>query len=548
MTRVNSAANPKDASGTEQRITVRVVSQVALNVTGDKIFRVLQERVLKWLFEPERNVRSVPDGAWEGETFNIDVDHSEQVEAIKLVNPKYWGMRLSERLKDPGRIWTTEVGIAAIGDNEVAFGCRLLCSERGVPVATPRSIPAFVRGIVFTQAAKLDGRLQGPEPWIVETERDAGDFIDFLSADSRRHPVVTFSLPDDSSNPADTIIPVRAFMRRTVGCAHTAIIKPKATSLLTDELGKEFSVYHQAVRTYYPSFDPLNDLSTDHPFATASRIGLWNENNDVSFTDFLVHQALRITRPRHELEHFLPPFQQIKRLAAENAREEARASGQSDAQLLNLADQEIAAAKKQAKETLELLEVAEQEREDALSKAREIQASYSAIQSRVDHLQQKLASTGAKAPSTPSTLELLEGWARDNISGFIELHDRALKAAQKSDFQNVQLVYDVLLLMRDFYIPMRRTGGIELKNAFDGRIAALGLENSKCFAQKNKAQSYGGEYFVKYQGERRELDWHLKGSNSRDGRIGFRMYYFWDDESSRVVVGYLPGHLENDTT
>jgi len=548
MNRSAPMADPMDDKRSEQRISVRVVSQVALNITGPGVFRKVQERVLKWVFDPERNVRQIPDGAWEGESFTIDADHSEQVDAIKLIKPSYWGLRLSERLKDPGRIWTTEVGLAAVSDSEVAFGCRLLCSERGLPNTMPRSIPSFIRGIVFKESARLDGRLQGAEPWIVESEEDAADFIDFLSEGSRRHPVVAFSLPEESNDPSDTIIPVRAFMRRTVGYAHTAIIKPKATLMLTDELGKEFSVYHQAVRTYYPSFDPLNDLSTDHPFATASRIRLWSQNNDVPFVDFLVHQTLRITRPRQELEHFLPPFQQIKRLAAESAREEARASGQSDAQLLELADQEIAAAKKQAKETLELLEVAEQEREDALSKAREIQASYSAIQSRVDHLQQKLASTGVKAPSTPSTLEFLEGWARDNLSGFIELHDRALKAAQKSNFQNIQLVYDVLILMRDHYVPMRRTGGIELKNTFEGEIAALGLENSKCFAQKNKAQSYGGEYFVKYQGERRELDWHLKGSNSRDGRIGFRMYYFWDDESSRVVVGYLPGHLENDTT
>jgi hypothetical protein len=548
MNRIVPPASPQESASPDQRIFVRVVSQVALNISGESIFRTVQERVLKWLFEPERNVRSIPDGAWEGEGFTIDADHSEQVDAIKLNNPLYWGMRLSERLKDPGRIWTTEVGIAAISATEVAFGCRLLCSERGLPNTMPRSIPSFVRGIVFTQATKLDGRLQGADPWIVESEKDAGEFIDFLGAERRRHPVVAFSLPDGADDPSQTIIPVRPFMRRTVGYVHTAIIKPKATLMLTEELGKEFSVYRQAVRTYYPDFDPLNDVSTDHPVATAARIALWDQNNATSFNDFLVHQALRITRPRQELEHFLPPFQQIKRMAAEKAREEARASGYSDAKLLELADEEIAAAKKQAAETLDLLEVAEQEREDALSKAREIQASYIAIQARVEHLEKKLSDAGQKPQSIPETLDGLEVWARDNLSGYVELHDRALKAAQESDFRNVRLVYDALLLMRDHYVPMRRTGGIELKNAFESRLAALGLENTKCFAQKNKAQSYGGDYFVKYQGERRELDWHLKGNNSRDGRHGFRMYYFWDDETSRVVVGYLPGHLETDIT
>lgn len=532
----------------DQRIFVRVVSQVALNIAGENIFRTVQERVLKWLFDPDRNVRPIPDGAWEGESFTIDTDNSEHVDAIRLDTPKYWGLRFSERLKDPGRIWTTEVGLAERSDGQVVFGCRLLCSERGLPATTPRSIPSFVRGIAFKQACKLDGRSIGPNPWIVETEEEAADLIDFLCARERRHPVVAFSLPDGSNDPNQTIIPVRHFIRRTVGYVHTVIVKPAATMILTDELGKEFSVYRQAVRTYYPDFDPMDDLATDHPVATAGRIALWQQNNEISFTDFLVYQALRITRPRAELEHDLPPFQQIKQIAAERAREQARASGQSDAQLLELADQEIMAAKTQTSETLELLKVAEQEREDALSRAREIQASYSAIQARVEHLQERLKATGAKAASIPTSLDALETWARENLSGFVEIHDRALKAAQKSDFKNIQLVYDALLLMRDHYVPMRRQGGIELKNAFDGALAALGLENSKCFAQKNKADSFGGEYFVKYQGDRRELDWHLKGNNSRDGRIGFRMYYFWDDDTSRVVVGYLPGHLDTDIT
>lgn len=547
MTQRTSPIAPA-AERDNQRIFVRVVSQAALNITGDDIFRTVQKRVLKWLFEPERNVRPVPPGAWEGESFTVDSDNSEHVDAIRLDEPKYWGLRFSERLKDPGRIWTTEVGLAAISDRQVAFGCRLLCSERGLPAAMPRSIPSFVRGIAFTQSCKLDGRSIGPEPWIVDTHDDAARFIDFLCARERRHPVVAFSLPDGSNNPSETIISVRQFMRRTVGCVHTVIVKPEATLALTDELGKEFSVYRQAVRTYYPDFDPLNDVATDHPVATASRISLWEQNNEISFLDFLAYQSLRITRARQELEHDLPPFQQIKRIAVERAREQARASGQSDAQLLELADREIAAAKTQVGETLELLQVAEQEREDALSRAREIQASYSAIQARVEHLQEKLSASGVKASAMPTSLDTMESWARENLSGFVEIHDRALKAAQKSDFKNIQLVYDALLLMRDYYVPMRRQGGIDLKNTFESRLAALGLENSKCFAQKNKADSFGGEYFVKYQGERRELDWHLKGSNSRDGRIGFRMYYFWDDDTSRVVVGYLPGHLDTDIT
>lgn len=529
-------------------ISVRVVTQVTLQVTGDNIFRVVQERVLKWLFDPARNVRSIPDGAWEGNSFTIDVDHSEHVEAIKLDSPNYWALRLSERLKDPGRIWTTEVGIAAVDARRIAFGCRLLCSERGQPETMPRSIPAFVRGIAFTQAAALDGRPLGPDPWTVKSPDDAAEFIDFLTSPTRKHPVVAFTLPDDSTSPADAAADVRQFLRRTIGYVHTAVVLPDATRILTDELGREFSVYRQAIRTYNPGFDPIHDIASDHPVATPGRIALWPQNNDAPFLDFLVNQTLRITRPRTELDQEFPPFQQIKRFAAEKAREAARASGQSDAELLALADAEIAAARKEARDNLELLEEAEREREDAISRAREIQASYAAIQQRVQHLQERLLAVDKTPPALPTMLDDLESWAREHLSGYIEIHERALKAASRSDFENVKLVFDTLILMRDHYVPMRRQGGNDLKTTFEQKLAALGLENTKCFTQKNKAKSFGDEYFVKYQGERRELDWHLKGNSSRDGRHSFRLYYFWDDDTSRVVVGYLPGHLETDIT
>ncbi len=52
----------------ERRIFVQVASQVALVVRGDNIFRELQERVLKWGFDPSRNLRNIPDSAWQGES------------------------------------------------------------------------------------------------------------------------------------------------------------------------------------------------------------------------------------------------------------------------------------------------------------------------------------------------------------------------------------------------------------------------------------------------------------------------------------------------
>ena len=320
---MNHTAENVSVQDAENRIFVQVASQVGLVVRGDNIFRLLQERVLKWAFNPDRNVRSIPEGAWEGNSFEIDQDNSEQAEAVGLETPRYWAFRLRERLKDTSRIWTTEVGIGERSETEAAIGCRLICAQRGKAEPIPRSIPQFVRGIAFTQQTYLDRRPTSPDPWLVATEQCVEQFVAFLEAPHRNHPIVTFSLPEASENPDETAIPVRPFIRRTVGFVHSVILTSQAAFALSDRLGREFSVYRQAVRTYNPGFNAETHMPTDHPFATAQRIADWGDNTAPTFLDFLVEQALRITRPRDVLEREQPSFQHVKRLAASQARQAA---------------------------------------------------------------------------------------------------------------------------------------------------------------------------------------------------------------------------------
>ena len=179
---MRQAAENISLQDAERRIFVQVASQVGLTVRGDDIFRELQKRVLRWGFDPSRNLRNIPNGAWEGDSFEIDQDNSEHAEAVRLESPSYWAFRLRERLKDTSRIWTTEVGIGERSPTEAVFGCRLICSQRGNTEPIPRSVPNFVRGIAFTQEAYLDGRRTSPEPWVVDTEEDVDELVAFIVA------------------------------------------------------------------------------------------------------------------------------------------------------------------------------------------------------------------------------------------------------------------------------------------------------------------------------------------------------------------------------
>ena len=504
---------------------------------------------MKWAFAPERNIRGIPEDAWKGESFEIDAENSERAAAIKIENPKYWAFRFSERLKDTNRIWTTEVGIAEKNSQEVIFGCRILCAQKGDIDVIPRSIPSFVRSIAFTKDAFLDGRRTSPDPWVVHTTDEVTELVSFLLSSARKHPVVIFSTPDHCNSAEETILPVQSFLRRTVGFVHTVIITSDASYALTDHFGTEFSVFNQAIRTYHPGFDPVDDLWSDHPLATAERIRGWEADGTDTFIDFLVQQTLRLTRSRDVLETEHPPFQKVKMFAAQFTREQAQKSGEGgNAELVELLEQELIAAKQETENSLNLAVTTDSEKELALDEARQIKASYMALQARVQSLQEEVNAISDSLNTSPTSLTEIQPWAEKHLSGDVELHERAIKAAKTSDFEDVELVYNSLLMMRDYYVPMRRIGGKEKLDAYNLRLAELGLDNSKCFSQENKAKNYGGAYFNRYQGDKRELDWHLKGRNSRDERHGFRLYYFWDAETSRVVVGHLPGHLKNEQT
>jgi hypothetical protein len=102
-------------------------------------------------------------------------------------------------------------------------------------------------------------------------------------------------------------------------------------------------------------------------------------------------------------------------------------------------------------------------------------------------------------------------------------------------------------VLRDYYVPMRRDGGLDLKDAFEQRCAELGLEEQPTFAGARSGEE-GDTYFIKLGGRRLELDRHLKKGNSREPRYCFRLYFLWDDSSNQVVVGWLPSHLSTRAT
>jgi hypothetical protein len=94
---------------------------------------------------------------------------------------------------------------------------------------------------------------------------------------------------------------------------------------------------------------------------------------------------------------------------------------------------------------------------------------------------------------------------------------------------------------------MKRDGGLDKKAIFDDGCKKLGLSEEPTFTGDRWGEE-GDTYLVRYVGRRCLLDRHLKKGTSKDERYCFQLYFFWDEESGQVVVGWLPSHLDTRVT
>ena len=283
------------------------------------------------------------------------------------------------------------------------------------------------------------------------------------------------------------------------------------------------------------------DEPFSHPLALPHRI-MERSGGPSGYCSFLVDSVLSDTA-RGNLEEEVPSYAKIRRHVAHLRLKSARNSNANERELLQMYEEEnvrLASEIEGDKETYgRLLKDAEGERDRA-------QAKVFKLRQRIEAFQAAKNEQG-EIPEIPITLDDFERWVSQNVSEAVELHPRALQSVKKSQYCNPRLLYEALLLLRDYYVPMRRHGGKELKSNYSEACKKLGLEETPTISSSSSGEQ-GDEYFVNHAGKRELLDRHLKRGNSREPRRCFRLYFFWDDDAEQVVVGWLPSHLRTRTT
>jgi hypothetical protein len=535
---------------------VRSVSQVVLQLRGKPgadAFELARNVVVGWI--KNRAGRPLPPEALKGESFDLEDVGSQRTAAVAIEHPRYWAARLDDSDKDvPRRDWVTEVGIAEHANKDALFGSRLHCVTIGEDRPFDPSIPGFVRIIVErVPNVRVEGRTISLDPWLVETEDDVEALTACMTNPGRRLDLIVCALPEGSEDLATATVRADQIHTRTLGSAHVAVITGPASFFLSDRVGKEFSVFRGAVRTYRSGFDPKLDEPFRHPLAVPERIVEWPEGGREGYERFLIGQTLVRAAAGRDSDKQLPPFTEVRRVAAQLKLDSARSAGSSDTDLLRLAEEENAslrdALEKDRATYQGLVDQYEQERDLTTEEAQQAHAASAHLRHRIRALETRLKSQApvvSKVP-IPASLDDFESWCRDHLSGSVEVHNRAIQAVKKSRYEDIALIYKALLVLRDGYVPMKREGGMDKKDLFERQCGDLGMSEEPTFSG-NRWGEEGDTYKVRYAGRPRLLDRHLKKGTGRDERYCFRLYFFWDEDSEQVVVGWLPSHLDTRIT
>ncbi len=564
----------------------RTTFQLAASLTvpegcrRDEAYRKAVDCALDWLQSKYPN--QLPSFAREPKSFDLDEHGQQRLQAVYIPGDGLWSARLihpdapfAGRPAVAGRTWTTEIALLH-GQENLKFAVRVSCVS--APYATepfaltrPQIVVRLARQFDLRELRPLDGR-----PWLLQSKDELEELHGLLTNPHRTLPVVLLTEPNPQDWPgrvAPYVLDHEELAQRTQGFAHVVCMPRNLGFAWTDRVGKIWSAFWGAVRTYYPGLDFENDSPTWHPRVLPDRIVFWRYDGleaEAAFASFLIdklaaHAAsksidwagclffadARVRQAALARERLLGAFEEQRR----NSADEISFLRTRLEEVEKVYDEEIAFLEEKVKSLTEERDVALRLGEAAESESRRLTEEYRKLQFQNDALRAQLKrKTGLTADSEveiPDSYDDMPDWVDQHLVGRLILHPRSFKGIndQRRRFEDIKLVYRALLLLADDYRNMKM--GIDgAKSALDRKLKETGLELRGSITP-SRAGEQGDTYVVKYplkSGQRRLLDFHLCKGKSHDPRYCLRIYFFWDEENNRVVVGWLPTHLDTRAT
>lgn len=453
----------------------------------------------------------------------------------------------------PGRIWTTEAEIIVISE-KVLFGVKLSYST---PMNSNAenvgfSMPTFV-GQIAKQNGIVDVRQLGIDVWDIKDENELEQLYDFIQNTDRKMPAIVITENESIDSIGwqyinGYLVNAEILARETASLAHIIRIPCNIIDEWNAVTGKKWGVYGGAVRTYFPNVDFGEDDYMRHPLSVVNRI-MTSNYTDEQGNEYIAGEAFRYLL-RDNMRKYNTSVRidwgglghKFYYVAKKEIFIEKEKNFSDITQLRNTYEQQInqleeSITNKDNELLTALIQVEEKEKE-----IDEIRDILFRLNLRIDVLEHQLESSKGVRTDIPILKDYseLQEWVETYFPGRVVLHSRAVRALKDAVYEDSELVFKSICLLGTSYYQMRM--GTITRQEFDEKCSELGIEETGAIAD-TAAGEQGETYFVQYHGAKVKMDRHLRKGSSRDPKYCMRIYFFWCENESLVVVGSLPQHL-----
>lgn len=549
---------------------VRPVSATWGELVGATDTAVFEARktILDWI--SERSDESIPATAYDGGAFSLALGHGEVIAGSGL-----WALRFDtadEGLREEEgveRRWRTEIVIANQKRGNALFSIRLsvITAVSGVPFI--RSAPHLVRDLSVAPGLVFDGKQYGSD----EIGKEAKAFFEFLRRHDRR-PVIAISEDEKGIISID----MEWFRRICAGYAHVVCVSNQLSWEIKQKYGRKWSVFGGAIRIYMPGALLGEDSYRANPVIMQKTIPA-DKVEQKRFLRRMAEKMFSFSALRSDLDEQAPGFLSIRShlqslaiadasKAAAKARAEVEIASTNEDKISAQAreieairlEQEVLRA--QTRDIEEKLRESLQERDLAYDVNQELEQEVDrlktqvfSVNSRARIFEAKLLESGEKIQieiEYPKSYEDLDDWAETFYPDRLIVLPKAIKAAKKSEYEDVEHIGRCLSLLAVEYVDMRR-GVKGAQDLYQKKCNELRVEVSPVGTALQNHR-YKQQFVAPYQNGYVDLDLHLSPASgtaergSVDPKKAYRIYFSWDRDQELVVVGSMPSHLTTSLT
>ncbi len=505
-----------------------------IEIAKDYIFVYLKEKV-----------PNLPDNLFDLDSFDHD-SGLVSTERLTSNSINIWATKLTEPDSSiAGRSWSVELTIGQQADR-VQFASRLSCFSRHLDFDFDPAVPRVYRDLTSEGILYGDGIRLSRNPTDIASEDDVAWLVALINSKMRWRNIVVLSSDDRGTCALNPYL----LSDKLCGTAHVVRILPNAAFQLSDLIGKFYSVFDQGIRIYRSTSQVDADEPLKHTLFTRGQLARFDLKR---LQNTIALDAFRSSVERTVKKQNIPTFVQIRSATAAfrlaNIQEtEKKQDVTGLKKQLSAALEARQAAEAQARESLDLAVQEENARIAAETERDQEKARALAINARVQALENRLRAFAVDTTTSakPTTYDEIPNWLQTEFAGRIRLHSRALRGLKDAEYEDIGLVCELLALLATAYVDSKR-GVDNAWQIFDFGIRNRGVDMSKSISAE-RAGEQGDLYFVKNRNRNEFLEWHLKKGASRNPKRDLRIYFFWDEEDAELVVGYLPGHLDNRLT